>query len=226
MRGFKRRRKGLWRAIVTLLAVCGLLLAALLRCRPVITAFAESQASWMVTDIANETMASVLEEQAELCRSLITVSYNEEKILSSVITDTASINTIRTTATHRIIEKMEGLSTISVGIPVGTLVGFDWLSGWGPLVPFTMSVTCSIVSGVSTDIEAIGINQSNYRVLLDLDINVYVVTPGGRSSVTVDFSYPMAQAVLLGDVPDNLTEVNGDDQDTIGKIFDYGTIND
>ena len=226
MKGFKRRRIGLWRALLVLLTLCGLMLTALIRCRPVVTAFAESQASWMVTDIANETVAMVLEEQAELCRSIISVSYNEQKTLSSVITDTAAINTIRTTATHRIIEQMEGLSTISVGIPMGTLVGFDWLSGWGPLVPFTMSVTCGIVSGVSSDMEAVGINQSNYQVFLDLHINVYVVTPGGRSSVTVDFSYPMAQAVLLGDVPDNLTEVYGDDQDTIGEIFDYGTIND
>ena len=226
MRGFRRRRRGLWRALLSFLAACGLLLTAFLRCRPVVTAFAESQASWLVTDIANETVAAVLEEQTELCRSIIAVSYNTQQILSSVITDTAAVNTIRTTATHRIIERMEGLSAISVGVPLGTLVGFDWLSGWGPLVPFTMSVTCGIVSGASSDVEEVGINQSKYRVLLDLHINVYVVTPGGRSSVTVDFSYPMAEAVLLGDVPDNLTEVYGDEQDTIGEIFDYGTIND
>lgn len=226
MRGFRRHRAGVWRVSIAFLLVGGLLLMAFIHCRPVVTAFAESRASWLVTDVANETIATVLEERAELCRSIVSVNYNKQKILSSVVTDTAAVNTIRTAVTHRIIERLENLSSIAVGIPVGTLVGFDWLSGWGPLVPFSMSVTCGIISGMSTDMETMGINQSNYRVLLDLSINVYVVTPGGRSTVTVDVSYPMAEAVLLGDVPDNLTEVYGDDQDTIGEIFDYGTIND
>ena len=219
----RRRFKRRWRMAVIGLSVFSLLILSLIRCRPVVTAFAESQAMWSATDIANRTVASVLEEQASLCRSVITASYNDQQVLSSIFTDTAAVNSIRTTVTDRIISQMESMQTISVGIPLGTLMGLDWLSGWGPLVPFRMSVTCGVLSGVSTSVEAVGMNQSNYRVLLDIHINLYVVTPGGRSSVAVDVSYPMAEAMLLGEVPDNLTEVYGDDQTLLGKIFDYGT---
>ena len=45
----------------------------------------------------------------------------------------------------------------------------------------------------------------------------------GRSTVSTRVTYPMAETVLLGEVPDNLTEVYGDDQSLLGQIFDYGT---
>ena len=65
--------------------------------------------------------------------------------------------------------------------------------------------------------------QSLYQVLIHLEISLYVVSPAGRSTVGARVSYPMAETVLLGEVPDNLTEVYGDDQSVLGQIFDYGT---
>lgn len=223
----KRRRWAQWRrgafALLGLLLTLCLLLAMAIHIRPIITAFAESNAVWLATKIANETVAEILEQEADRCRSLIQVAYNEQKILASVFTDTLAINTVKTAVTAAVIEKMETIDTVPVEIPLGTLIGFDWLSGWGPPVPFSMSVTSSVLSSVSSSLEAVGMNQSNYRVLINVSISLYVVTPGGRSSVAADFSYPMAEAVLLGEVPDNLTEVYGDDQTLLGKIFDYGT---
>ena len=194
-----------------------------IKCRPTLTAFAESQAVWIATKTANQTVAETLEQYSDLCRSMIMVHYKESQELSSVTPDSAAINTLRTAITDRAMEEMEKLSSFSVSIPVGTLLGFDWLSGWGPMVSFPISFTSTVLSDVSSSLEAVGINQSTYRVLIHLDVSLYVVTPGGRSSVGAQMSYPMAETVLLGEVPDNLTEVYGDDQTLLGKIFDYGT---
>ena len=219
-----QRQKRLFRALAVLLAVCGLLLVAFIRCRPVLATFAESQAVWIATKTANRVVAAVLEEHATVCHSMVEVQYNDRQVLSSLFVDTASVNTVRTAITAAVMREMEPYSSISVGIPLGTLVGFDWLSGWGPLVTFPMSVTSTVLSDVSASLEAVGINQSNFCVRVYIRISLYVVTPGGRSSVTAEQSYPMAEAVLLGEVPDNLTEVYGDDQTLLGKIFDYGTV--
>lgn len=220
------RRKGVRRWVkVTgvLLLVFLLALGLFFKCRPTLTAFAESQAVWIATKTANQTVASILEQYSDVCREMIQVHYTESQALSSVIPDSAAINTVRTSITDAAMEEMEKLSSFSVSIPMGTLLGFDWLSGWGPLISFPISFTSTVLSDVSSSLEAVGMNQSTYRVLIHLDISLYVVTPGGRSSVGAQLSYPMAEAVLLGEVPDNLTEVYGDDQTLLGKIFDYGT---
>jgi len=209
--------------MLLLLVVVLLVLGLFFKCRPTLTAFAESQAVWIATKTANQTVARVLEQYSDVCRRMIQVHYTDNQQLSSVIPDSAAINTVRTSITDAAMEEMEKLSSFSVSIPTGTLLGFDWLSGWGPLISFPISFTSTVLSDVSSSLEAVGMNQSTYRVLIHLDINLYVVTPGGRSSVGAELSYPMAEAVLLGEVPDNLTEVYGDDQTLLGKIFDYGT---
>ncbi len=187
------------------------------------TAFAESEAVWIATRLANETVALVLSEHNQLCSSMIQVNYTQSGLLSSVIPDSASINTLRTAITDAAMTRLEGLESLSVSIPTGTLLGPNWLSGWGPMISFPISFSATLLSDVSSTLEAVGMNQSTYRVLIHLDISLYVVSPGGRSSVGTQLSYPMAEAVLLGEVPDNLTEVYGDDQSLLGKIFDYGT---
>ena len=143
--------------------------------------------------------------------------------MSAVLVNTVAVNTIRTAITAASMTEMESYSELSVSIPFGTLAGVSWLSGWGPMVTFPMSFTATVLSDVSSTLEAVGMNQSLYRVLVHLDISLYVVTPGGRSSVGTQLTYPMAETMLLGEVPDNLTEVYGDDQSLLGKIFDYGT---
>ena len=224
LRRFRRRRKmRLWRLWVAVLLLVGLLLAEFVRCRPILTAFAESQAVWVATKIANRKAEEVLTEQAELCSSMISTHYTNENILSSVFVDSAAVNTVRTTLTSAVMTELEAYSSLVTGIPLGTLAGPDWLSGWGPLVRFPTSMTATVLSEVTSSLEAVGMNQSQYRVMVVLDISLYLVTPTGRSSVGTQVGFPVAEAVLLGDVPENLTEVYGDDQTLLGKIFDYGT---
>ena len=218
----KKRRRLRW--ILVLLVTLSLLFGMFIKSRPTLTAFAESQAVWIATKTANQIVAEILEQRADLCRAMIQVYYTDQKTLSSVMPDSASINTIRTAIVREVMEELEKSSAFSVSIPIGTLFGFDWLSGWGPLVTFPISFTSTVLSDVSSSLEAVGINQSTYRVLIHLDISLYVVTPSGRSSVGAQVSYPMAETVLLGEVPENLTEVYGDDQTLLGKIFDYGTV--
>lgn len=186
-------------------------------------AFAESQAVWTVTKLANRTVAQVLQEYAELCADTIVVSYDGEQKVSAVHTNTSAVNAVRTAITDRAISAMEEFSSLSVALPMGTLLGWDWFSGLGPLVSFPISFTATVLSDVSTSLVAEGINQSLYQVLVHLEFSMYVVSPAGRSAVGTRMSYPMAETVILGKVPDNLTEVYGDDQSLLGQIFDYGT---
>lgn len=210
--------------LIVFSSIVGLLGVAFFRCRPIMTAFAESQAVWEATKIANRTAAQVLSNHADLCAETITVTYADEQRISSVRVDTAAINTVRTAMTEESMVTMEQFSSLSVSIPIGTLSGWHWLSGFGPLITFPISFTATVLSDVSSSLEAVGINQSAYRVLIHLEISLYVVTPSGCSTVGASVSYPMAETVLLGEVPDNLTEVYGDDQSLLGQIFDYGTI--
>lgn len=212
-----------WKIFIVLLCIIGLLGGLLFQSRPIMTAFAESQAIWTATKVANRVVAQVLKEYTEVCANVVSVTYDGAQRVSSVRTDASAINTIRTEVTDRVITEMEQFSILSVSIPLGTLSGWHWLSGLGPILTFPISFTATVLSDVSSSLVSDGINQSAYRVEIHLTIRLYVVSPMGRSTVGSQVDYPMAEVVLLGEVPDNLTEVYGDDQSLLGKIFDYGT---
>lgn len=227
LRSYRRSWIRPWhRAVAALLLLAVLFCVCFIHCRTVVYEFAKSNAAWTAEKTTNETVSRVLEEKNDLCRSLISVAYNDEQILSHVTVDSAGINTIKTAASVAVMEALEDATSVTVGIPLGTFLGLDWLSGWGPLITVPMSATQSVFTSISSSLTDVGINQSAYRVNIHVKVNLWIVTPAGYASVTVENDFPMTEMVLLGKVPDNLTEVYGDSQDTIGEIFDYGTIND
>ena len=224
---FRRVRIRPWqRVLMVFLGLAVLAGVCFVRCRTVVYEYAKSNAAWMAEKTTNETVSRVLEGKSELCRNLIAVAYNDEDILSQVTVDSAGINIIKTAVSVAVMDALESTTSVSVGIPLGTFLGLDWLSGWGPIITVPMSAAQSVFTSISSTLEERGINQSAYRVNIHINVNLWIVTPAGYASVTVENDYPVTEMVLLGKVPNNLTEVYGDSQDTVGEIFDYGTIND
>lgn len=219
------RRRTLHRYVILLtvlicvVSVCGL---ALVRCRSIVNDFAESNALWLAEKIANETALRILQERAESCSSAVSVVYDGASKVSALHMNTATINDVRSALTVSVMDAIEEHMSLPTSIPLGTLSGFHWLSGCGPLISFPMSFTATVLSDISSDLQGVTINQSFFRLHVNLFISLYVVTPAGRSTVSTTVGVPMVEVVLLGDVPDNLTEVYGDDQSLSGQIFDYG----
>lgn len=225
-RRFRLRRKpiSLLRAVLLALLCASIsLCAAFFQCRSILCVFAESHALWMAGQIANETAIAVLAEQAENCANVLTVVYDDASAVSSVSANTVTVNRVRTAMVKSIMDALEQDTALSVAVPFGTLTGVHWLSGIGPMISFPLSYTATVTSEISSQLTGIAINQSRYCVLVCVHIYLHVVTPCGRSTVDTMMSYPMAETILLGEVPDNLTEVYGDDQSLTGQIFDYGT---
>ena len=224
--GHRHRGRALSRRIRVLAVVAAIAVATvpfLLRVHGIVISYAEMRAERIAELQANETVAAVLERHATECSSMIRVTYNDRQMLSSVMADASVVNTIKTAVAAELTQRLGSMSSLSADIPIGTLTGPDWLSGMGPLVRFPISVSASVLTAVSSSLEAVGMNQSAYKVLLEVHIVMGIIVPDGRTSVAVDTTFPMAEAVLLGEVPDTLTEVYGDDQTLLGKIFDYGT---
>ncbi len=221
-----KSRRFWWRLLGWLFAVVAITSICFIRCRRIVYAFAESNAAWTAEMTTNKMVAQVIADNQTLCRDLIQVTYNDTHILSNVTVDSAGVNTIKTAVSAAVMDALKDTTGVDAQIPLGTLLGLDWLSGWGPRIMVPMSATQSVFTAVSTSLEDMGINQSLFAVNINVRVNLWIVTPAGYADVTVENDFPVAQMVLLGEVPDNLTEVYGDSQDTIGEIFDYGTIND
>lgn len=227
LRAFRRGRIRPWcRVLALVVALAALTVACFVHCRTVVYEYAKSNAAWTAQKTTDETVVRVIDEKKALCTDLIRVTYNNEQIVSNVLVDSAGITELKTAASVAVMNALSDATSVTVHIPLGTFLGLDWLSGWGPMITVPMSATQSVFTSISSTLDDVGINQSTYRVNIHVRVNLWIVTPAGYASVTVENDFPVTEMVLLGKVPDNLTEVYGDSQDTIGEIFDYGTIND
>lgn len=204
----RRERPCLRRKIAAVLAVILLLLMILyIRWQPVVSVYAQSSAEWTAKEVVNGAVAAVLEEKSALCRTLVQVHYTADDRLSGILMDTAAVNTVQAAVTAAIMERMDSMNSLRVDIPLGTLLGWDWISGWGPGVPFLMGVDAGVVSEVNSAWETVGINQSAYRVLIHVRVSLTVINPGGRSSGVVDMDFPVAETVIMGEVPGTLADL-------------------
>ena len=227
LRQIRHTRMRMWyRVLVVLAMLVATAVICLMRCRKVVFEFAKSNAAWTAEKTVNDITSRVLVQHSDVCRDLVSVVRNDQQIVSSVIIDSGGVNTLKTAVSVAVMDALEDATSVTADIPLGTLIGLDWMSGWGPTLSVPMSASQSVFTSISSSLTDVGINQSSYRVNIHVKANLWIVTPAGYASVTVENDFPVAEAVLLGDVPENLTEVYGDGQDTIGEIFDYGTIND
>ena len=84
-------------------------------------------------------------------------------------------------------------------MPRQTLI--DFLSGRGPLVKFKIYWVSGVDSGFSTEFEEAGINQTNYRVMMDFSVNVGMMLNGREVGVDVGRSICIAETVIVGEIP-------------------------
>lgn len=210
-------------AIVTGLAI--LLVIVDSRLRPLVRSYSVNQAKTISARAVNDAVTAVLSDASLDYSDLITVVKDEAGELSSMQTDILKINQLKATVTNAVLDELAKHKELQIHIPLGTILGGDLLSGRGPLIPLKVSLTATAVTTMNSKFSSAGINQTNHRMILNVDIVIFAAVPGySYASMHVQTEFIVAETVLIGRVPDSFTEVNDDRSDILGKIFDYADI--
>ena len=59
-----------------------------------------------------------------------------------------------------------------------------------------------------TEFESAGINQTRHRISLEATASVQIVIPTGAAPVRVSASLPVAESILVGEVPQSYIQVS------------------
>ena len=174
--------------------------------------------------IFNDAVNSAVQRAGESLETddfvILTEDANGE--ITSVQTNSAAVNSYRAKLGELIGEELVQCNDEPVKIPIGSLTGIDILTGCGPGVSIRLVQKGSITADLVSSFSSAGINQTCHTINCIVEAEFYAVIPGFRTPVKLDTSVLIAQSVIVGAVPDSYTNVNGDQSDTIGRIFDYG----
>ena len=206
----RRKRKALAGLLLVLLAAAGALWYVNASLRPVLEGLASARVESAAARAMNEAILEVLGSAST--GELLSAQASNEGHVSLLTADAGKLNLLAADCAAAAQRRIQDLGEHGVSVPLGTLSGVPLLAGLGPRLSFRFTPVGMVQSSFHSEFRSAGINQTLHRITLQLTGTVRVVLPGRSYSVTVLTQAPVAENVIVGDVPEAYTNVaNTDD---------------
>ena len=155
----------------------------------------ERVAGMRAETVVSRTINKALAEHfsgADMQEQLFTVGKDESGAINMVQADSMEINRFMAELSVRLQEDFKRMEKESYSVPLGSLAGSKVLSQIGPNVD-------------------LGINQTKYKIYIELKCRIKVLAPFSSKLINTGNTILVAEAVILGDVPNSYVEVPKED---------------
>ena len=102
-----------------------------------------------------------------------------------------------------ITEKLVNMENNRVSIPYGAATGVSILANSGPDISFEVMPVGGATVDYDTEFTSAGINQTNYKIWLTVNITVSLVNPLYNKKVNMTRKLMLVDTVIKGEVPSN-----------------------
>lgn len=200
----KKKKNILCRVLICLLALLVFAISFLKNLNnkidEIVTDMVEEGLKNTITKMINEAVTESMREgnYTEILR----VSYSADGKVQSMTADSVKINLLCADVGARISEKLDALQKYSVAVEISDVFDDAVFLERSDFV-FTAGVTP--IGGIETDIESefvsAGINQTNYRLKMKVDVGVTAVMLISTSTIDISTSVSIAEMLIVGDIP-------------------------
>lgn len=199
----KRKRKALKIYIflfIVFTAVTGLYFAADAMLGPVLEEVAGVRVKELVAESINSAVIEVMEESPK--EDFLNFTADENGYISMVSANTAYMNEFSSRMTEAIHDNISEIEGEKVRLPLGTIAGSSLLSQVGPSVNLKIEPIGNASINFTTEFESGGINQTKYKVYMEVVGKVKPVVPFVKEEYEVNTVVPVAETVIVGKVPE------------------------
>lgn len=168
--------------------------------KPVLIALCDAQARIITSETINGTIREEFGNKISY-DDLMTVKTDKDGNVVMIQANTVELNRIGSQVALSVQNRIRNSTGTSVKIPIGVLLRNDMFAYYGPKVTFRMQPAGSVNTTYRSEFQAAGINQTRQIIYLDVTINLQVVIPLARNSITTTSSIPIAESIIIGKVP-------------------------
>lgn len=211
----KRKFRNIVIVIIALIlsVFAGLLYIINFRLTPMVKPIAISKAKTIATRAINTAVETELNNTDISYEDLVSITYDSSNRVTSLKTDTISINKLKSSLSVAILNEIANIDNTTVTVYLGDIISSELFSQKGP----KFNIVLAPVGSVETDIEntflSAGINQTRHQLNITVTATVGIVMPTYTEYADVTTSINLGESVLLGDVPQNYTNVGTDPED-------------
>lgn len=168
--------------------------------KPTLLAIAEAKA----TLIATQSINDVINESVNLSidpKKLVNITLDSRGRVVLIQPNTMEFNKIAADTTIKVQNILRDLGEEKINIPIGQILGSQLLASVGPNITITVIPVGTVQVKVIDKFEQAGINQTRHMVYLLATTQIRIVVPLVSKSISVDTQVPIAEYVVVGEVP-------------------------
>lgn len=183
--------------------------------RPAMTALATARIKSVTAKAMNNAILESMDDEAKYA-NLVESFENGERVYM-LNANTRNLNILAADCADKALEFISSMGEQGISVPLGTITGIAFFSGKGPSVKVYFTPVGSVQSTFNSKFISSGINQTLYRVNLELTASVKLVMPSVSKTIEVNAQAAIAESIIVGDVPEVYTNV-ADEEDMLNLI--------
>lgn len=159
------------------------------------------------TLISSQMIANAIDEEVlpsiDL-NNLVNTVYNENQNIDSIYINTYQINDILSKTTASIashLESLENKEITNLTLPLGIIISDVLFYDIGPNIKIKIYPIGAVKSDVISVIEEYGINNSVFKLQIEVKVSFAVVIPLQKEEVNVTTAIPIVVQIIQGEVP-------------------------
>lgn len=171
---------------------------------------AYARAYSMAVETVNRAVRQVLTGELDY-HDLIDVTMDGGGKVAMLRANTIRMNEIATGAALVAEEELNSIENQLIPVPLGSALGVKFLAGFGPRINVQIIPIGAVNAGFETEFESAGINQTRHKIFLSLRTTVSLIIPTGSRKVEVLSTVPIAENIIVGQVPESFVDVSDQD---------------
>lgn len=188
------------------LAFCAVFIWVNIKLKPLIVSVTEGYARNLVSYMLNSVVREELEANDY---EFAQMSKNAEGGIIAVSLNAVETNLFKTNVVLKMRERMKISDVKEMKIPLGNFLPYHAFSGLGPKIPVRFLLLDCTSAEFTESFSEGGINQTLYTVSLRVKILVRTYVPTMPSQSEISDGVPLARIVIVGNVPESYTNVEG-----------------
>lgn len=169
-----------------------------------------AQAYSMAVETLNRAVKDVTKNGVGY-EELIDMRLDAQGHVAMLRANTMRMNEIAAQTALQAEEELNSIKNQFVEIPLGAGLGVRFLSGFGPRISVQILPVGAVHTSFDTQLETAGINQTRHKIFLTLRATVSLIIPTGSQLVEVESKIPIAESIIVGEVPQSFVDVTDQD---------------
>ena len=203
----RKSKKKIIKIVILMVVIIALFRLFCSYLEPIFQTICDDKVKSLATIITNQQSTIIMKKYQY--DQLYTIEKDESGDIVVVRANVVPINNLISDLTENIQREFDNLNNVKVELPLGSLTGVYFISGFGPQIPINVSIAGTLDTNIKSEFIAQGINQTLHRVYVDFDCDMKIITPVKNFSQNVKNQVIIAEHVIVGNIPNSYYNFEG-----------------